>query len=111
MGSLTATQIFAFLYATATQIVGVSLLVKTRGFTQVGYTIAAIAVLISSFFALSWLLANGAKLNILLPVLAATVPLCSILVGVFFFGETASWLKIALLIGACGMIGLAAAFG
>jgi len=111
MGSLTAAQVLAFLYATATQILGVSLLVKTRGFTHVGYTAGTIVVLISSFFALAWLLANGAKLNILLPVLAATVPLGSIMVGVFFFGEPASWLKIGLLVGACVLIGLAAAFG
>lgn len=111
MGSISALQVFAFLYATVTQVVGVSFLVKTRGFSHLGWTIATIVVLISSFFALSWLLANGAKLNILLPVLAATVPLASIMVGVFFYGEPASWLKLALLVGACALIGMAAAFG
>jgi len=111
LGSLSAAQVLVFLYATVTQVVGVSFLVKTRAFTHVGWTIATIAVLISSFFALSWLLANGAKLNILLPILAATVPLASIMVGVFFYGEPASWLKLSLLIGACALIGLAAAFG
>jgi len=110
MGSLTATQVFAFLYATATQILGVSLLVKARGFTHLGYTLASIAVLVSSFFALSWLLANGAKLNILLPILAATVPLGSIMVGAILFGEPVSWSKLAMLVAACVLIGLATAF-
>ncbi|WP_205693855.1 SMR family transporter [Croceicoccus ponticola] len=111
MGALTGTQIGAFLFAVITQVVGVTFLVKTRGFTHAGWTAATIVVLITSFFSLAWLLNNGAKLNILLPILAATVPLFSVMIGVFFYGEAASAMKIALLVGACVLIGIAAAVG
>ncbi len=111
IGTLPAAQIGAFLFALTTQIIGVSLLIRTRGFTQLGWTAATVVVLIASFWSLAWLLMNGAKLNILLPLLAATVPLASIMIGIFFYGEPASLLKIGLLITACALIGVASAVG
>ncbi|HEX2794027.1 MAG TPA: hypothetical protein VHN58_06310 [Croceicoccus sp.] len=111
MAGLSAAQIGVFIYIVATQIVGIAFLVKTRGFTQPGWTAATIAILVSSFFAMSWLLENGAKLNILFPVLSAVVPLCTVMVGIFVYGEAASATRIGLLVGACVLIGAASAVG
>ena len=59
-----------------------------------------------------WMVARmyhgGAKLGIMMPLLAAVIPLGIIVIGIYMYGESASMLKIALLVGACGLIGAAA---
>jgi small multidrug resistance pump len=51
---------------------------------------------------------GGAKLGIMMPLLAAVIPIGIIVIGISLYGESASVLKVALLIGACGLIGAAA---
>ena len=52
---------------------------------------------------------SGAKLGIMSPLLAAIIPLGVIAVGIFLYHESASPLRITLLLAACGLIGAAAA--
>ncbi len=53
------------------------------------------------------LINSGINLNALLPSMAAVVPLYAIAVGIIFYGESASALKISLLIMSCLTIGFA----
>ena len=53
------------------------------------------------------LINSGINLSALLPFMAAVVPLCAIAVGIIFYGESASALKISLLIMSCLTIGFA----
>jgi hypothetical protein len=39
--------------------------------------------------------------------MAAVVPLCAIAVGILFYGESASFIKLSLLVSACLVIGFA----
>ena len=50
---------------------------------------------------------SGAKLGIMSPLLAAVIPLGVIAIGILAYNESASPLRIALLLGACGLIGAA----
>jgi hypothetical protein len=43
------------------------------------------------------------------PLLAAVIPLGVIAIGVAFYNESASPLRVAMLVGACALIGAAAA--
>lgn len=62
-----------------------------------------------SMWSLSSIIHAGLPLGLIMPILAALVPLASIFVGVIFYKEAASLLKILLLCSACGIIGVASA--
>jgi hypothetical protein len=51
----------------------------------------------------------GLPLSLLIPIVAATVPLATIFVGITFFKEVASITKILVLCTACILIGIASA--
>ncbi len=93
------------------QIIGGALLPKTNGFTDLGWTIACLAVYSLSFWFMALLIKLGIPLSSMVPLMAAIVPLSLIGVGVAFYGESASWTKIAMLCAACGLVGLASKFG
>ena len=94
---------------TLTQIAGVTMLVKTVGFRDPVWTIACLATYAVSLFLLAETLRQGMALSLLMPILAALVPLASILIAVILFREQASWMKLGLLSLACVLIGAAAA--
>lgn len=94
---------------TITQIAGVTLLVKTGGFRDPMWTAACLGTYVVSLFLLAETLRQGMALSLLMPILAALVPLASIAIAVVFFREQASWMKIGLLTSACVLIGAAAA--
>ncbi len=94
---------------TITQIAGVTLLVKTGGFRDPMWTAACLGTYVVSLFLLAETLRQGMALSLLMPILAALVPLASIAIAVVFFREQASWMKIGLLSTACVLIGAAAA--
>ena len=60
-----------------------------------------------------WMIArmyqSGAKLGIMSPLLAAVIPLGVIAIGILLYNESVSPLRVGLLVGACAMIGAAAA--
>jgi hypothetical protein len=51
---------------------------------------------------------GGAKLGIVMPLLAAVIPIGIIAIGVLMYGERASFFKILVLLAACGLVGAAA---
>ncbi|RSU68611.1 hypothetical protein [Sphingomonas sp. S-NIH.Pt3_0716] len=92
-----------------TQILAVSLVPRTAGFTNLPWTLALLAVYTVSMWSLASIVHSGMPLGLIMPVIAALVPLASIGIGVIFYKEAVSMLKIVLLCSACGLIGLASA--
>jgi len=94
---------------TLTQIAGVTMLVKTTGFRDPLWTAACLATYAVSLFLLAETLRQGMALSLIMPILAAAVPLASIIIAVSVFREQASWMKLGLLSLSCVLIGVSAA--
>lgn len=107
MQTLSITSVGMFIFVLITQILAVALLPRTAAFTDPVWTVACLGVYAVSLWVLAYLLHSGAPLSLLIPVLAATVPLATIFVGVLVYNEAASLLKIAILGSACALIGVA----
>ena len=91
----------------AGQWVAVALLPRTQGFTNIIPTIGCAACFVFSAWGIARLSEGGADLSIVIPLIAAIIPLGAIAIGILVYGETASLLRISLLVSACGLIGLA----
>ncbi|HZU64261.1 MAG TPA: hypothetical protein VFF98_11295 [Novosphingobium sp.] len=96
------------LYVIVAQVIGASLLVKSAGFKAPGATLACVLVLVSSFWMMARIIQEGLPLGLLMPMLAALVPLATIGVAVTFLGEAASWARVGVLGVACMLVGWAA---
>ena len=100
-----------FATAVAFQLVAIGMLPRTSGFTDPLRTGLCAAAFVASAGLLSRVVASGVSLGVLVPLMSASTPLASIGVGVLIYGETASLPRVALLSGACALIGLAARLG
>jgi quaternary ammonium compound-resistance protein SugE len=96
-----------FILVIATQIVGGIFLPKTEAFRNLPWTAACIGTYVLSFWAMALMIQRGTPLSMLLPFMAAVVPLALIGVGVWVYGEPASWAKLSVLTAACALIGVA----
>jgi multidrug transporter EmrE-like cation transporter len=105
--TMTAGSVALFLFLIVSQIIATSLLPRTVGFTDLQWTIACLGVYAVSLWSLAHIIHKGMPLSLVVPILAAVVPLASIAVAVVFYKEAASLFKIVLLCSACGVIGLA----
>jgi len=92
-----------------TQVAGATMLVKTTGFRDPAWTAACLATYAVSLFLLAETIRQGMALSLIMPILAALVPLATILIAVTVLREQASWLRLGILSGACLLIGAAAA--
>lgn len=101
--------ILLFVFVILSQIAAVSMLPKTEGFRNVGWVLAALGTTAVSMFAMATIIRDGMPMSILIPLMAALMPLTLIAVGVVVYGEFASLLKIALLSSACLAVGIASA--
>ena len=101
--------ILLFSASVAFQLAAMFVLPRTRGFTAPLPTLACAALFIAGIWMVARMYASGAKLGIMSPLLAAVIPLGVIAIGIFIYHESASPLRVALLIGACALIGAAAA--
>ena len=108
MSTLTPSIIALVATSVICQVIGASLMPLTRGLTEVVPTIGSgIAFATGLGIIMARLINSGINLSALLPFMAAVVPLCAIAVGIIFYGESASALKISLLIMSCLTIGFA----
>lgn len=107
MNALTPTVLWMALASVVAQAVGVSLLPKTAGLTHPLFTAAFALCFALGLGLMSRLVHAGVNLGLLIPFMSATVPLVAITVGIFVYGEAASPLKLAMLVGACVTIGVA----
>lgn len=96
-----------FLASIACQVFALATMPSTEGFTKVGPTAACLIAFCIGIALLARIIASGVPVGILIPLSAASVPIGVILVGVFFYGEPAAPLRLALLIGASITIGIA----
>ncbi len=106
---LTARMVILFTVAALGQVVGSFMLVRTQGFTQPGWSVACVAVLLASFWAIAKMYSEGGAIAFIVPLMAAVVPLVIVFIAVFAMGQPASWARIGLLTLACAVIGVAGA--
>ena len=99
--------IVLFLFAVATQVIGGTLLPRTEGFHNLLWTVACLGTYGVSFWALAVIIGSGLPLGIVIPLIAASVPLAVVGVSVGFLGETASLARIGTLVVACALVGVA----
>ena len=107
MITLTPTIIMMLAASVVFQVIGLSLMPMTKGVTQLVQSIACGLAFLAGLGLMARLLNSGINLGILLPFMAAVVPLCAIAVGILFYGESASFIKLSLLVSACLVIGFA----
>lgn len=98
-----------FLVAVATQVLGAALLPRTQGFTDATWTFLCLASYVFSLWLVALLIRQGVALNIIVPLMAAAIPLATIAVAYFGYGQLVSLPKLGLLVGACCAIGVAGA--
>lgn len=96
-----------FIVVLVSQLIGVGLLPKTNGYTHPGYSIAQLTLFAISFAAMARLLKSGAQLGILIPLLSTAMPLASVMIGIAFYHESASWPRVAMLVAAVVLVGFA----
>ncbi len=97
-----------FVASVALQLLAMMVLPRTRGFTAPVPTLLCAALFVCGIGAVARMYVSGAKLGIMSPLLAAVIPLGVIAIGVLGYNESASPLRIGLLLAACGLIGAAA---
>ena len=111
MTSLSWTTVVTFLISIVFQVGAILLLPSTRGFTNPLTSVLCVA----SFGVALWMLAriinSGVDLGLLIPISAAAVPLATIIAGILIFREPASTMRVLLLLGACGLVGVAGRVG
>jgi multidrug transporter EmrE-like cation transporter len=84
------------------------LLPRTQGFTNPLPTVGCAALFVCGIWMVARLYHGCAKLGIVMPLLAAVIPIGIIAIGVLMYGERASFFKILVLLAACGLVGAAA---
>jgi quaternary ammonium compound-resistance protein SugE len=104
---LTLRAVALFVVVVAGQILGSVSLVKTAGFTHPGWSVACAAIYALSLYCLALLLNQGAPLSLLMPLMAAIVPIVTILIAVLVLREGASMARLGLLLLSCAIVGLA----
>ena len=109
MSNLSSSVVFMFAVSVVFQVFGIAMLPLTKGLTQPMPTLGLAVGFLVGIGLMARLIHSGVSLTMLIPILAATVPLASVALGVLVFGESASLPKIAMLVTACGLIGFASA--
>ena len=107
MPALSFAVIATFVTSIILQVIALSLLPMTQGFTKLMPTLGCAVTFIAGIWMLARIAASGVQLSILIPLSAASVPLAIVAVGVLFYGEPASLLRVGMLGAACVIIGVA----
>lgn len=99
-------QTFAlFVGATVFQLFGVLLLPASKGMTQLLPTLGVALGYAAGVICMSRLIVSGVDLSILIPLITVTIMLSAVAVGIIFYGDSASPLKIGMLLVAALLIG------
>jgi small multidrug resistance pump len=107
MPAITSGLIIALVGSLLFQVLGVAMLPLTEGLTRPVPTLVGALAFLIGLGLMARLVHSGVNLSLLVPLMAATVPLAAVAIGVLFFGDSASPLKVATLVAACGLIGYA----
>lgn len=111
MAGISLNVLLLFVAAVISQLIAAGLLPRTAGFTNPVPTLACAGALVLSFLFIARMIHSGVNLSILAPLVSAIVPLGAVFIGILMYGEAASIGKVALLITACALIGVAARAG
>lgn len=101
------TQALLFGGSVVAQLIGISLLPKTQGFSRPIPTVFCTLIFLVGFTMIAKLTYNGMSLGVMMPGMAAVVPLGTVVIGVLAYRENASIPRIGFLVGACILVGLA----
>lgn len=93
------------------QILAISLLPRTQGFTNPIPTVGCVSALIFSSWMTARITQQGVDIGILVPFMAAVIPLAIVFIGIFVYGEPASLQRVLVLAGACALVGIASRLG
>lgn len=107
LAGLTVRAVVLFAIVVIGQIAGSVTLGMTAGFTRVGWSLLCAAAYVASLYALALLLKEGAPLSVMMPLLAAVVPIGAMVLAITVLGESASWARLGLLLASCGIVALA----
>jgi len=107
MQGLSLSTIAMFSASVILQVIGISIMPMTKGLTELGYTIAFAACYVVAIGLLARITHAGVNISLLIPLVTAVIPLCAVAVGIFVYGDPASPVRVALLVGACLMAGAA----
>lgn len=107
MESISITIILMFVSSIIIQLIGHSMWPLTKGFTKIFPTVVACVTQIIGLVLFAKVIVSGVELSTLVPFAGASQPLVLVFVGIFFYKEKASVLKVATLLGACLLIGVA----
>jgi small multidrug resistance pump len=107
MLGLSPSAIGLFFLAIIAQTIGISFIPRSQGFTNIGGTLALVAMYVITLAAVAQLIHRGVNLSVLIPLVSAFGPLTAIAIGVLLYGEDAQPQKIIMLVSACGLIGFA----
>jgi multidrug transporter EmrE-like cation transporter len=108
--TITPTLAATFVALIVLQLVALTLLPRTQGFTNPGITAVMLTFLGVSYWLLARMIRSGANLGILIPLMSTIIPLATIAIGVLLYGESASGIRIGLLVCACVLVGIASRF-
>ena len=68
------------------QVIGLTLMPMTKGLTEIIPSLACGAAFLLGLAMMSRLIASGVDLSVLLPFMAAVIPLCVIAISILFHG-------------------------
>jgi multidrug transporter EmrE-like cation transporter len=105
---MSAVNIAIFAVSVIMQLLAIALIPRTAGFTNPLFTALCGVAFLIGIGALARLSHRGVELGILIPIMSGVIPLVTIAIGIFFYGESASPLKLSLLGLSCVLIGVAA---
>lgn len=105
--AISFTAILTFLLSILFQVSALLLLPPSRGFSAWLPTLGCLALFAVGLGLLARLAHSGVELGILIPLSSASVPLATTFLAILLYGESASPIKIGLLLIACMLIGIA----
>jgi multidrug transporter EmrE-like cation transporter len=89
------------------QLISLAFMPLSHGYTKLLPTLGVIVCTNLTVYFFALLVARGVQLSVLIPISAALVPLGAIALGVLTNGESAPMLKMAILVFAAFLIGVA----
>ena len=89
------------------QVIGVLILPLTKGYTAPVPAVLCAGSFMIGTFLLARFLYSGVNLSLAIPLVTTAIPLCSVVAGIYLYGEAASPGKVVALLAACLMIGVA----
>lgn len=99
-----------FAGATIFQLMAVLLLPATKGMTQLMPTLGVALGYALGVTCMSRMIVSGMDLSLLIPIITVTIMLSAVAAGVLLYGDSASPIKIAALIGAGALVGIASRY-